>query len=90
MIGGGFSVVEDGLVRDADIEDVLQDEGGFSGADGEGDVEGQDEAEDVLGVVNSVNVDVRFEWAGVNKFCGLEQVFTVCVAEFELRGFCSL
>lgn len=90
VIGSSFGVVEDGLVRDADIKDVLQDEGGFSGADGEGDVEGQDEAEDILGVVNSVNIDERFERARVKEVCRLEQIFAICVAEFELRRFCLL
>ena len=44
VVGGSFGVIEDGLVRDADIKDVLHDIGGFTGRDGEGDIEGQDEA----------------------------------------------
>ena len=87
VVGGGFGVVQDGLVRDADIKDVLQDEGGLSGADGEGDVEGQDESQDILGVVNSSDVDERFERARMNKFCRLKQEFAVHVAEFELGRF---
>ena len=90
VISGGFGVIEDGLIRDADIEDILQDEGGLSGADGEGDVEGQDEAEDVLGVVNSPDVDGGFAWSGVKEVSGLEQIFTVDVAEFELGRFSFL
>lgn len=35
VIGGGFGVVENGLVRDADIKNILKDIGCFSGADGE-------------------------------------------------------
>jgi len=69
VVGGGFGVIEDGLVRDADIKNILKDEGGFSGADGERDVEGQDETEDVLRIMNSVNVDEGFERSGVNEFC---------------------
>ena len=87
MVGGGFGVVQDGLVRDADIKDVLQDEGGFSGADGEGDVEGQDKSQDVLGVVDSSDVDERFERSGVKEISRLEQEFVIRVAEFELGRF---
>ncbi len=72
VVGCGLGVIEDGLVRDADIKNILQDIGSFAGRDSEGDVEGQDEAEDVLRVVDSSDVDEWFERAGVNKFCGLE------------------
>lgn len=72
VVGGGLGVIEDGLVRDADIKDILQDIGGFAGRDGEGHVEGQDEAEDVLRVMDPSNVDVGFKRTGVNEFCRLE------------------
>ena len=87
VVGGRLSVVENGLVRDADIKDVLQDESGFSGADGEGDVEGQDEPEDILGVVNSSDVDGRLDRSWMDKVGGLKQIFAVSIAEFELGGF---
>jgi len=90
VIGGGLGVVENSLVRDADIKDLLQDEGSFSGTDGEGDVEGQDEAKDVLGIVNTSDVDGGFAGAGVSNIRGLEQIFAVYVTEFELRRFCFL
>ena len=72
VVGGGLGVVQDGLVRDVDIKNVLKNERGFSGADGEGDVEGQDEAKDVLRVVDPPDIDEWFEWAGVNEVCSLE------------------
>ena len=72
VVGGSFGVIEDGLVRDADIKNVLQDVSSLTGGDGEGDVEGQDKAEDILRVMNPSNVDEWFEGAGVNKFRGLE------------------
>lgn len=72
VIGGGLGVIEDGLVRDGDIKDALHDIGGFAGRDGEGDVEGEDEAKDVLRVMDSSNVDERFDGPGVCKFCRLE------------------
>ena len=43
-----------------DFKDLLKNERGFSGADGEGHVEGEDQTEDVLRVVNSSYVDERF------------------------------
>jgi len=87
VVGGGLGVIEDGLVRETDIKDVLQDVSRLAGADGKGDVEGQDEAKDILRVMNFPNVDEWLEWAGVNKFGRLEQIFAVNVAEFELRRF---
>ena len=90
VISGGFGVIEDGLIRDTDVEDILQDEGGLSGADGEGDVEGEDEAEDVLGVMNSPDVDGGLDWSWVNEVSGLEEIFAVDVAEFELGRFSFL
>ena len=35
VVSGRFGVVQDGLVRDVDVKNVLHDEGGLSGADGE-------------------------------------------------------
>lgn len=72
VVGGGLGVIQDGLVRDADIKDVLQDVSSLASRDSEGDVEGQDESEDVLRVMDPSNVDERFEWARVNEFCCLE------------------
>ncbi len=37
---GGFSVVEDGLIRDREIKNGFQDRGGFPCSDGKGDVKG--------------------------------------------------
>jgi len=71
-IGSGLGVVEYGLIRDVDIKDFLHDVGGFAGRDGEGDVEGQDESEDVLRIMDSVNIDEGLIGPGMNKFCGLE------------------
>ena len=72
VVGGRLGVIEDGLVRDSDIKDVLQDISSFAGGDGEGDVEGQDKPKDILRVMDSSNVDEWFEWSRVNKFCCLE------------------
>lgn len=47
VVGSGLSVIEHGLVGDGDVKDIAQNEGGFSGCDGTGDVKGQDEAQDI-------------------------------------------
>jgi len=50
----------------------LHDVGCFAGRDGEGDVKGQDEAEDVLRVMDPVNIDERFIRARMGKLGSLE------------------
>ncbi len=72
VVGGGLGVIEDGLMRDADIKNILQDIGRFAGRDSKGHVKGQDEAEDVLRVMDPSDIDEWFERTGVDKFCGLE------------------
>jgi len=41
-------IVQHGLIRNPDIEDVAQNGGGFSGRDGERYIKGQDQTEDIL------------------------------------------
>jgi hypothetical protein len=43
VVGGGLSVVEDGLIAEGHAEDLAQDLSGFASRQGEGDVEGQDQ-----------------------------------------------
>lgn len=45
-IGCGFGVVEDGLIRDADIEHLSEHERGFAGGESKGYVEGKDKADE--------------------------------------------
>ena len=44
----GRRIVQDRLIRDLDIEDGLQNKRGFPGWNGEGDVKGKDQSEDIL------------------------------------------
>jgi len=57
--GGRRRIVQDRLVRNPDTEDISQDGSGFAGRDGEGYIEGQDKAEDVLGVMDLRQIDGR-------------------------------
>jgi len=72
VVGGGLGVIEDSLVRDSDIKDVLHDICCFACRDGEGHVEGQDKAEDILRVMEFSNVDERLDRVWMNEFCRLE------------------
>jgi hypothetical protein len=58
--GRGCGIVQHRLVRNPDTEDIPQDGGGFSGRDGEGHIECQDKAEDVLGVMDLCQINCRF------------------------------
>lgn len=58
--GGRGGIIEHCLVRKIDTEDISQDGGGFSGGDSVGHIEGQDKAEDVLGVMDPRQVNSGF------------------------------
>ena len=53
-------IVQHCLIRNPDIEDVPQDGRGFPGRNCERDIEGQDQAKDVLGVMDSRQSDGWF------------------------------
>jgi hypothetical protein len=72
VVGGRFGVIKHSLIRDVDIKNFLHNVGSFAGRDGEGYVEGQDEAEDVWRVMDPVNIDEGFIRARMNKFRCLE------------------
>lgn len=79
-------IVENRLIGDFDIEDGLQDSGGFPGRDGEGDIESQDKTEDVFGVVDFCKIDGRLFWGRMYEFLWLVMILSVLIAELELRG----
>jgi hypothetical protein len=82
---GSGSIVEDGLIRNVDVEDRTHNKGGFSGRDSKRDVKGEDEAKNIRRVVDSGNIDQRFERLGVSKFFWFEVILAVKVIKFELR-----
>ena len=82
----GCRIVQDRLIRDFDIEDGLQNSRGFPGWDGEGDVKGKDQTENVLGVVDLRKLDDRLFGPGMNKLLGFVMILPVLIAEFELRA----
>jgi len=58
--GGRGGIIQHRLIRNPDTEDISQDGSGFSGRDGVGHIEGQDKAENILGVMDSRQVYGRF------------------------------
>ena len=50
--GSTGSVIEHSLMRDLDTEDISEDSRSFSGRDGKRDIEGEDQSEDILAVMN--------------------------------------
>lgn len=83
---GGSAIVENRLIGDLDIEDRLQDSGGFPGGDGEGDIESEDKTEDILGVMDFGEIDSWFFGGRMRKFLGFIMILPVLIAELELRG----
>ena len=84
--GGRSGIVEYSLVGEGDREYGLEDEGGLSGTQGEGDVKGEDEAEDIRGVVDSGQIDGGLMGLGMGKLMGLIVVLPVLVGELKLRA----
>lgn len=78
------SVVENRLIGDMNLEDRLHDDRSLSGRDRKRDIEGQDKAEDVFGVVDSCKIDRWSLRCGMDKFLGFIVIFPVLIAEFKL------
>lgn len=82
--GSGGGIVADSLGGDGDIEYGPQDEGGLSGADGEGYEEGEDKAEDIGGVVDFNEIHPWLFRGGMDQFTGSVMIFPILVAELKL------
>jgi hypothetical protein len=82
--GGGSGIIQHRLVGDGDTEYGSKDGSGLSGAQSKGDIEGEDEAEDIGCVVDSPQVDGRLLRASMGKLVGLVMIFPILIAELEL------
>lgn len=82
--GGGSGIIQHRLVGDGDTEYGSKDGSGLPGAQGKGDVEGEDEAEGIGCVVDSGQVDGRLLRAGMGKLVGLVMILPILIAELEL------
>lgn len=82
--GGRSGIIQYCLVGDGDPEYGSKDRSGLSGAQGKGDIEGEDKAEDIGCVVDSGQVDGGLMGAGMGKLVGLVMIFPVLIAELEL------
>jgi len=63
--GGGGGVVQYGLIGDGEGEHGAQHEGGLSGTEGKRDIKGEDQAEDIRGVVDSGQIGGWWFWVGM-------------------------
>ncbi len=73
------------MIRDIDVKDRPQDQGGFSGSDSERDIESENKAEYIRGVMDFREIDIRFIRSRVKEFTGFEMVLPVLIAKFKLR-----
>ena len=80
----GGRIVENGLIGDMNLEDRLHDDRSLSGRDRKRDIEGEDKAEDIFGVVDSCKVDHWPLRCGMDEFLGFVMIFPVLIAEFKL------
>lgn len=78
-------VIEDGLIRDLDVKDRAENEGGFSGSDSKRDVKGEYKAKDVGSIVDFSKIDFGIIRLGMVKFVGLVMIFPILIAELKLR-----
>lgn len=83
---GRGGVIEDGLIRDLDVKDRAENEGGFSGSDCKRDVKGEYKAKDVGSIVDFSKIDFGIIRLGMVKFVGLVMIFPVLIAELKLRA----
>src|SRR3989337_3600727 len=83
--GGRSGVVQYGLIGDRDGEHGAEDEGGFSGTEGERDVKSQDKAKNMRSVVDGPQIDRRLVGLRKVQFVGLVVVLPVLVGELKLR-----
>ena len=72
------------MIGDRDFKDIAQDEGRFPCGDGAGDMESQDQSQDIGAVVNAVKIDFGFIRGRMLDVGRLEVIFPVLVAEFKL------
>jgi hypothetical protein len=84
VVGRGLSIVEDGLVAEAHAEDLAQDESGFASGEGKGDVEGQDQPQQIGRAMNAGQVDGGRFGSGRGQLGRGEMIFPILVAELEL------
>jgi len=74
------------LIRDFDVKNSSEDIGGFSGSDSERDIESENKAEYIRGIMNFTEIDIRFIGSRMMEFTGFEMVLPVLIAEFKLRA----
>lgn len=83
--GSGGGVIQDSLIRDLDVKDISEDMSCFSGSDSVRDIEGEDKAENIRGIMDIREIDIRFVGSRVKEVAGFEMILSVLIAELKLR-----
>ena len=84
VVGGGLGVVEDSLIAEGHVKDLAQDLGGFTSREGERDMEGQDQAEQIGRAMNAGQVEARPLDGRRFQLSRLEVILPILVAQLEL------
>jgi hypothetical protein len=82
--GGGSGIIQHRLVGEGDTEYRSKNGSGLPGAQGKGDIEGEDEAKDIGCVIDSRQVDGGVLRSGMGKLVGLVMIYPILIAELEL------
>jgi len=82
--GSSCGIVEDCLIGDGDTEDGSEDQGGLSGAQGKGDIEGEDEAENMGSLVDSGKIDRGLFGSRMGELVRLVTILPILIPEFKL------
>lgn len=84
VTGGSLAVVEDGLVGQRNLEDLAQNACSHPRAEPVRDVEGENEADDVVGTVDAGEIDTGRTGGRQLQVFGAKVIFAVNVANGEL------
>jgi len=82
--GSSCGIVEDRLIGDGDTEDGSEDQGGLSGAQRKGDIEGEDEAENMGSLVDSGKIDRGLFGSRMGELVRLVTILPILIPEFKL------
>lgn len=79
-----LGIIKDSLVGELKTKDWSKDESGFPGTYSKRDIEGEDKAENIGGVIDFCKIYFRLSWRGVYKLMRLKVILSVLIAEFKL------
>lgn len=84
IISGRFGIVEHGLIRDDDAEDLPEHLRGFASTERKRDMESQNQADPMWRVMNLAKVHARGRWRGVLKMLLGIMMLAILIVQLEL------